>query len=139
VGLDIIAMDFPKEAKEPREVPKGWQFSTMGPSNVLQDRIKDAIPITNFVSGISGLILGDDFALEIGFDDEEACKIIHFTARGNEKAVGAALDICRLFGIRCIECAGSSFVDADPERADDALKQWREYLDSAISRGPEPS
>jgi hypothetical protein len=138
MGLDIIAMDFPKEAKEPIDVPKGWQPPVIGIRDALQDQIKKTIPLVEFSSSGSGLIVGDDFALEIRLKTEE-CNSIIFTARGNEKAVGAALDICRLFGIRCIECAESSFVDANPERAHDALEQWREYLEGAISRRPEPS
>ena len=136
MGLDIIAMDFPKEAYTPADVPTGGLPPVFGDRLALVDTIKKAIPIAEFVSPQSGVIIGDDFALEIHPDKEEACKSIHFTARGNEKAVGAALHILQLFGIRGIECFGTTFLDVDPESAD-ALRKWREYLDHAVSRNSE--
>jgi hypothetical protein len=136
MGLDIIAMDLPKDAEKPTDIPKSWVPPVIGNRQVLVDRIKKAIPIVEFVSPQSGLIIGDDFALEIHPGKEEACKSIHFIARGSEKAIGATLHILQLCEIRGIECAGTTFLDLDPGSAD-ALRQWRLYLDRLVSRESE--
>lgn len=136
LGLDIIAMDFPKEAKVPTDIPKGWAPPVIGNRQVMVDRIKKANPVIKFSDLVSGILIGDDFALQIDLGKEEECSRICFTARGNEKAVGAALEVLQLFEIRGIECANTSFLDLDPE-SPAALRKWREYLDQAQSPDPE--
>jgi hypothetical protein len=134
MGLDIIVADFPKDAKKPADVAKSWAAPIIGNRDAVRNRITAAIPIVEFASSGSGLIVGDDFALEIRLGEED-CRYLNLTARGNMKAVGAALDIAQLFGLRGIECAETSFIDLDPQ-SEDSFKRWREYLDRAKSLEP---
>jgi hypothetical protein len=136
MGLDIIAANFPKDAREPTDIPKGWEPLVFGTRELLKNQIEAEIPIVKFASSQSGLIIGDDFALVIDLGEEEDCKYINFAAKGNDKAVGAALHVLNLLDIRGIECSESQFLELYPG-IEEGFRLWHEYLTRAASRKTE--
>ena len=87
MSWDLIAMDFPIYAKSVNDIPKGFEPTHLGNRSEIIAQIKQVAPNADFGDQSWGIIVGQDWSIELSMGSEDICKSIGFHLRGGDVAV----------------------------------------------------
>lgn len=133
MSWDIIAMDFPENARTVEEIPHDFQPKGLGPRSELIARIKQVVPDATFNDHAWGLIEGPDWSIELCAGESDPCSSLAFHVRGGDQAIGTVAAVLDHLKLRAVDCQSSEFF-ALGERSLESFHEWRRYRDRVVDR-----
>jgi hypothetical protein len=131
MSWDIFAQDFPVDAKTPDDIPDDFEPRSLGSRASVISKIKEIIPAADFSDPAWGLIVGDDWSIEINIGEGEDCDGFALHVRGEEAAVGAVASILDHLELRAVDSQTGEFFVSDAA-ALESFRKWQAYRDSVV-------
>ena len=130
MSWDILVLDLPSDANKLADVPKDYRPSPIRRSEIINGII-EVLPIANFSNPAWGLIIDQDWSIEVNLGGEQECVSAMLHVRGGDGAVGAVAAIVRQLNLRAIDCGTGEFFAAD-DNAMESFRRWRNYRDKVV-------
>ena len=131
MSWDVIVHRFPQDIETTEQLPDGFKPPAIGSRAEIAQSIRTIFPDAN-ISNLGWLVVdGQGFSIEVNIGNEEPCDGFMLHVRGGEAALGAVMQIARLFEARALDLSSCEFLDrmADP---DSGFRQWRAYRDKSV-------
>jgi len=132
MSWDIFVMDMPSDITSVGEIPSDFRPRSMGSRSAIISKIKEIIPTADFSNPSWGLVLGDDWSIEVNIGEDEECDGFALHVRGGDAAVGAVASILDGLGIRAIDSQTGEFFVSGPS-AIESFRKWRAYRDHVVA------
>ena len=129
MSWDIFILDLPFDVKRVADIPKDYRPSPIKRSEIISGII-DAFPTANFSNPAWGLIVDDDWSIEVNLGGKEECESLMLHVRGGDSAIGAVATIVRRLKLRAIDCGKGEFFAED--EAINSFRAWRNYRDKVV-------
>jgi hypothetical protein len=131
MSWDIFVMDVPSDIASVGEIPSDFKPRSLGGRSTIISKIREIIPTADFSNPSWGLVLGDDWSIEVNIGEDEECDGFALHVRGGEAAVGAVASILDGLGIRAIDSQTGEFFASGPS-AIESFRKWRAYRDQVV-------
>lgn len=130
MSWDIFVLDLPSDVKKVADIPKDYRPSPIKRSEIINGIIS-AFPTANFVNPAWGLIVDQDWSIEVNLGSKEECDSLMLHVRGGDGAIGAVAAILRRLNLRAIDCGrGELFAE---DEAMESFRTWRNYRDQVVN------
>jgi hypothetical protein len=130
MSWDVLVLDLPSDAQKVTDIPTDYRPSPIKRSEIIE-RIIDVIPTADFSNPNWGLIIEQDWSIEVNLGKEQECSSIMLHVRGGDAAIGAVVAIVRRLNLRAIDCQTGDFFDAG-DSSMESFRRWRAYRDRVI-------
>ncbi len=136
MSWDLYAQDFPDVATVVG-IPDDFVPQPLGPREDVIARIKAAIPAADFSDPSWGVILEDDWSVEVNVGGDAICDGFGLYVRGGgEEAMDCVATILQATGTRGVDMQTGEFFERGA--ASESFGVWQSYRDQVVAEVRKP-
>jgi hypothetical protein len=134
MSWDIHVQDFPRAAKEIKDIPNSFLPESIGQRSAIIAGICQVAPSADFSDPSWGSIRGENWSIEVNIGDGEECEGFMLHVRGGDEAAGVVAAILEKLNLRGFDCQTGEFFQAG-SRSLESFQEWRAYRDRVVGDG----
>jgi hypothetical protein len=133
MSFDVFVQDLPSHALSVADIPDDFKPQPIGQRSDVMAGIIRAAPEADFSDPNWGVIVGDNYSIEINIGPEDPLKGFAFHIRGDQQALFIVGSILAELGLRAIAPGtDSGFFDLGELQV--AYSQWQQYRKQIVGK-----